>query len=268
MRSRKVSFLYIGPPKSGSSWLYKVLSSSSAVYVPDAKDLYFFDRFYSRGVAWYENQFSGFLGKVICGELSHDYLYSKEAIERIKEYNPEIKFVGIFRDPVERSISHYKFSLKHGNVEMGLLGAAKKNPNIIELSKYENYLPYVLSQFPRSQILLIDFQDLKARPDDVVKKICDFLKIENAAEMKVPGKVNSAMVSRNRIVSLIVKRLALLMRRMGLQNMLGLLKSNEFVNKLIYKKGEVELSEKELRFLEISLSESISYYREINFDEV
>ena len=36
-------FLYIGPDKSGSTWLYEVLRRHPEVFVPSVKDLYFFD---------------------------------------------------------------------------------------------------------------------------------------------------------------------------------------------------------------------------------
>ncbi len=53
------NFMYIGPDKAGSSWLHEVLLIHPQVYMPVAKDLYFFDRYYDRGMSWYLSQFEG-----------------------------------------------------------------------------------------------------------------------------------------------------------------------------------------------------------------
>ena len=52
-----VNFLHVGPGKSGSTWLHEVLIRHPEVYLTKAKDLYFFSRYYDRGLPWYEAQF-------------------------------------------------------------------------------------------------------------------------------------------------------------------------------------------------------------------
>ena len=37
------NFIFIGTDKSGSTWLYNLFLAADQVYVPDAKDIYFFD---------------------------------------------------------------------------------------------------------------------------------------------------------------------------------------------------------------------------------
>ena len=46
---RLPNIVYIGPDKAGSSWLHTMLDHHRQVYVTEAKDLYFFDRFYDGG---------------------------------------------------------------------------------------------------------------------------------------------------------------------------------------------------------------------------
>ena len=46
-------------PDKGSSWLHEVLIRHQQIFMPEAKDLYFFDRYYDRGLSWYLGQFSG-----------------------------------------------------------------------------------------------------------------------------------------------------------------------------------------------------------------
>jgi hypothetical protein len=48
--TRLPNFLHIGPGKSGSSWLHETLALHPEVYLSEAKDLYFFSRYYDRGL--------------------------------------------------------------------------------------------------------------------------------------------------------------------------------------------------------------------------
>ena len=52
------NFLFIGPDKAGSSWLFRVLGSHPEVYLSPAKDIYYFDRYYDRGIDWYLSRFA------------------------------------------------------------------------------------------------------------------------------------------------------------------------------------------------------------------
>ena len=55
--SRLPNFIYIGPDKAGSSWLHDVLIEHPQVFMTPAKDLYFFDRYFDKGVDWYAAHF-------------------------------------------------------------------------------------------------------------------------------------------------------------------------------------------------------------------
>ena len=96
----KPNFLYIGPDKSGSSWMFDYLSKHEECYIPSCKDIYFFDRFYHRGSHWYLSFFRKGAGKQAVGEICHDYLFSQDAINRIKVFFDEIKILTSLRNPV------------------------------------------------------------------------------------------------------------------------------------------------------------------------
>jgi len=111
----KPDFLYIGPDKSGSTWLYSILNAHPQCFVPVLKDIYFFDRYYDKGWNWYSAFFEQTPKNVnVRGELSHDYLFSKLAAERIKSDLPSIKLLSILRNPVDRAYSHYLYLLTTG----------------------------------------------------------------------------------------------------------------------------------------------------------
>ena len=53
------TFLYIGAPKAGSSWLYEILREHPEVFVPTAKDTQFFDYYFDKGFDWYLSHLGG-----------------------------------------------------------------------------------------------------------------------------------------------------------------------------------------------------------------
>ena len=73
--TRLPNFLHIGPGKSGSSWLHETLTLHPEVYLSEAKDLYFFSRYYDRGLDWYRKQFRPARpSHRVVGEVCPDYL--------------------------------------------------------------------------------------------------------------------------------------------------------------------------------------------------
>ena len=52
------AFLGIGVPRAGTTWLHTLLASHPDVYTPTLrKEINFFDRYYDRGLSWYEALF-------------------------------------------------------------------------------------------------------------------------------------------------------------------------------------------------------------------
>ena len=112
--SRLPNFLYVGPDKAGSSWLHEVLLKHPDAYLTPAKDLYFFDRYYDRGLAWYSSQFRDARDEKVVGEVCQDYLFHPEAAARIHECLGPVRVMVSLRDPVERAWSSYLYMRKHG----------------------------------------------------------------------------------------------------------------------------------------------------------
>ena len=75
--------IYIGPGKTGSTWLFEFFKLRPDVYVTPAKDLYFFDKYFERGLEWYAKQFAAADGETVIAEICHDYIVSPLAAERI-----------------------------------------------------------------------------------------------------------------------------------------------------------------------------------------
>lgn len=230
------NFLFIGPAKSASTWIFEVLKSHPEVYVPPCKDIYFFDKYYNKGLDWYSAHFIATLGKTAVGELSHDYLFSDEACERIDRDLPKVRLILCLRNPVDRLYSDYLFNRKHGLVSGDVFDALKSDPEILRQSCYYQPVKRYVDRFGRDRVLILDFQEIKERPEKVVEDLYRFLNVDPGFKPPASSEVVlPASYPRNRMLALISKKFAQQIRDMGFSNLLGRIKHSPLVNRLLYK---------------------------------
>ncbi len=231
------NFLFIGPSKTGSTWLYEALLRHPEVYVPSIKDIYFFDKHFDKGIDWYEGFFVGANSKKAIGELSHDYLFSKEACERIRRVIPDVKLITCIRNPYERAFSAYLYFVRNGLTQSDFITACKREfPVILEHSCYAEPLRRYIYTFGREQLLILRFDELQNSPLSFITKIYRFIGVnpEFKPEDILTKKVLPSGNSRSYILSYIVKRIARGMRKVGLINIVGVIKRSSLVQKALY----------------------------------
>lgn len=102
-------FSIAGTQKSGTSSLSALLDQHLDVRRAPRKEMHFFDDD-SRDWAspdYTEYQVVARLRHRIVGDASPSYLWWPQAMERMHAYNPDMKIIGIFRDPIERLFSQW-----------------------------------------------------------------------------------------------------------------------------------------------------------------
>src|SRR5215203_1796439 len=112
-----VSFLIAGVQKAGTTALFEYMRDNPAIGLPAAKELHFFDN--ETDIDWSRPDYGAyhrfFPSEPACrGEATPIYIYWPNSLERIKDYNPEMKLVLLFRDPVSRAWSHWKMEYARG----------------------------------------------------------------------------------------------------------------------------------------------------------
>ena len=230
------NFLFIGPAKSASTWIFEVLKSHPEVFVPPCKDIYFFDKYYNKGLDWYSAHFMATPGKTAVGELSHDYLFSVEACERIGHDLAKVKLILCLRNPIDRLYSDYLFTRKHGLVSGDVFDALKIHPEIYGHSCYYQPVRMYVDRFGRDRVLILDFQEIREKPEKVVEDLYRFLNVDPSFKPPASSEVVlPASYPRNRVLALVSKKLAQLIRDMGFPNLLGRIKHSPLVNRLLYK---------------------------------
>ena len=194
----RVSFLVAGVQKAGTSALFEYLRRLPGVRLPAVKEAHHFD---DEGVDWaapdhrpYHALFAGNEDgdeAALWGDATPIYLYWPGALERIARYDPAMRLILIFRDPVERAWSHWKMEFVRGKerepfawcIREGRerLADALPNPGFhrvfsyVERGFYGRQLAHALALFPREQLLLLRAADLAREPDATLRRVTDFL---------------------------------------------------------------------------------------------
>jgi len=106
---KKPNFFIIGAPKCGTTSLAMWLSEHPNIFMCPIKEPHFFNVDGLRRIKslkQYEKLFAKAGPEHLAvGEASTHYLYSKEAVPRILEYQPEAKFIVCIRNPIEMAPS-------------------------------------------------------------------------------------------------------------------------------------------------------------------
>ena len=230
------NFLYIGTSKAGSTWIFSVLDYHPSVFTFPQKGLHFFGAHYDRGVDWYLDHFRDAGSQRIVADISHSLLFSTEAPARIAALNPRVKLMACLREPVDRAFSEYLDLVKNGRFEGTFEEALAQAPQIVENGRYGTYLPAYLDQFPRDQLLVTVFDDLKADPRAFADAMFRFLEIEPIAlPPSVLRERMPAGVPRSPAAAKLAKKGSRLALRLGLVRLYGKVKASATIRNLLYR---------------------------------
>lgn len=244
MTGRLPDFLYVGADKAGSTWLYRIVADHPEIYVPIAKDLYYFDRHYDRGLAWYAEYFSPGQSARTCGEFSHDYLYSATALERIRCALPSVKLLISLRNPLARSVSNYLFLWRHGMVTEAVAAAIEEYPEIIDRSLYHEHVRRCIGMFGAPNVLVIPIEQMWMAPEQWLPVLWQFLGVEaDVVPAQARKRILAARAPRWPLLSRIVKTSALGLRTIGLESMVGRIKRSDWIHRILYRDMDTRVKE-------------------------
>ena len=170
------SFLVIGPPRTGTTWLHEVLNAHADLPGP-TKETRFFDLHYDRGLSWYLDHFPNTGDGRLVGEVAPTYFASDLAPERIAGTLPDAKLIIIFRHPVQRLVSLYRMKRAYGMFAGSLEDALEQDPELLSSSKYATHLRIWQGHFPPSQLSVNLYEDLSKNPQGFIDRLNDFLQI-------------------------------------------------------------------------------------------
>ena len=253
------TFLGIGAPRCGTTWLHWQLSNHPKAWVPPYKELHFFDsspdytspdtfaikspfarlaafRFWNgndylklrrtlaatlRGdfsaawwwwkvlIGYYSDEFYReiFPRDVFSaiGEITPSYsILVPQDIQRIYDVNPDMKFVFMVRDPIDRIWSALRYNIGRGNLKID----AKDVESMIQhmrdqkgndaarpmRGEYLTTLRNYLKVFPPENILIGFYDAIQQDPEGLLKDVGEFLGLDPSGFVSESAVVNASKV--------------------------------------------------------------------------
>ncbi|MFP4220755.1 MAG: tetratricopeptide repeat protein [Phormidium sp.] len=185
------NFIILGAQKAGTSSLYAYMTQHPQILPPLRKELEFWSWKFYHGLDWYLAQFPKLPteGTYQTGEACPNYFDFPDTPKRLASHRPNIKFIILLRNPVNRAISHYHHWRKIHQEQDSLEVALQKNlQNLQPNSPYEsvpkNYLERGLyadplrrwfSYFPREQFLIVQSEVFYRHPEQILRQVYQFL---------------------------------------------------------------------------------------------
>jgi len=178
--SQLPSFFVIGPPRTGTTWLYEILKDRALLPAP-TKETRFFDKHFHRGIDWYRAHYAHTASDRHVGEIAPTYFASIEASERIARTLPQAKIVCVFRHPVARAISLYKLKRAYGLIPWNFEQAISCDPEMLESSRYATKLKAWQRALGKEQVQAMLYDDLRDEPQNFLDTLVDFVDVPRFA---------------------------------------------------------------------------------------
>lgn len=175
------NFIVIGASRSGTQWIHDNLNLHPEIYLPtERQELHFFSKYYDEGIDYYTHFFDNHNHQKAIGEVTPDYIFSKEAAKRIKEHIPNAKLIVSLRNPTDRLYSMY-WILKgkfEENKQLSFEQKLEKDPHLIKQGFYSDYLKNYIELFGKENILVLPFDLIKSDSEIFLKKIYNFIEVD------------------------------------------------------------------------------------------
>lgn len=274
MYNRKINFFIIGAPKCGTTAMASYLSDHKDIFFSDPKEPHYFatdfEKYRIKSKEKYMALFNNVNKETAIGEGSVFYLYSKEAMKNIFNYNPEAKIIVMLRNPVEMVPSFhselihsadedildfkdawYSSDLRKSGKKISKITRESKLLYYTEIAKYSEQLKNVKKYFPENQIKVILFDEFKQNTQATYEDILNFLEVAQDGRVKFP-KINENKKIKNVFLNTLIKRLPkpitnfiLKSKKIfGIKSNLGILNK---INDLNIKHDKREVLSKELK---------------------
>ena len=196
------TFLGIGVPRGGTTWLHELLSVHPDVAMPTRrKEVHYFDRDYDRGLAWYESFFPPDEGSwKTVGEITPHYLYGEACPERIAQMASVRKLILILRLPIERAFSHYVYRMRQDNFQGDFEAFLDARPEALAWGRYVQPIRRYFNHFDRDRFLILIHEQVFKDIDTARKRVTDAIGIDEPRfpEQAGQGRVNAVVLPRHR----------------------------------------------------------------------
>jgi hypothetical protein len=230
MSGRKPDFFIVGAPKCGTTALHSALSKHPEVFLPNNKEPHFFGADLEIGDGWcirnerkYLELFDECGGAERVGEASPWYLFSKNAAEEIRAFQPEARILILLRDPVDLIHSVHLQHLNTANEDIIDLAEAlaaeperSRGERIPLRAPFPSCLAYrsiarlseqvsrYLEVFDEGRVKVLLLDDMRNDEQAFLREVCRFLGVRDDVELEMDRRNPSRDLTS---VDLMLKRM-------------------------------------------------------------
>ena len=212
-----ITWSIVGVQKAATSTLYMMLVKHPLIAAGPEKEMRFFmmeDR------DWEHPDYTDYVRPAmrakaeIAGDATPEYLFWPHALERMHRYNPDMRLMATFRDPIERAVSQWSMQRERDarfpdlaeavdlwatpelptEIPDGLTPFELRRQSLFTRGLYGQQLRRGHEIFPREQWLPIDFRDLQKDHEALLDRVTGHLGIR-------PFKKHPKLLHRNQTPS-------------------------------------------------------------------
>jgi len=210
----KPNFLCVGTQKAGTTSLYNILKQHSQIFLPDKKELHFFDwqENFEKGTEYYFKIFQNSEKYLARGEITPNYIYKEYVPKRIFDIlGKDVKLIFMLRNPSSRAFSNYKMRVGRGfekksfneviKIEINELNKKtyKLEHNYINRGFYDVQIKRFLDIFERKNMFFIHFEeDFLQNREQTIKNLFNFLEVDENQTIGVNIKSTPGVNSKSK----------------------------------------------------------------------
>ena len=199
------TFIIPGFGKCGSTSLWYYLNQHFRIQASKQKEIHFFSYYSNMDLNNYRKNFPELnLETQHYFEASQTYLQDFNTMRRIRDDLPNMRFIVMIRDPIEKAYSHYQSLKKNNNENKHFSDCINEEkirlqiwnerhekrilrpytysflPPYLYLSCFDIHLNNAFKLFNKKNFLLIELKDLEKEPESVMNQCFNFLGLEPA----------------------------------------------------------------------------------------
>lgn len=170
-------YVGVGAQRSGTSRWHELICAHPDAGPPrgrfrrEAKELHWFDSGAAENRDRYRSRFPRDRGVV--GEWTPRYLHDRRPIDVLSAWFPDLRYLVLLRDPLDRLDSAVRFARGRGEtVDDAMLADA------IERGSYLVQLQHLWSRVAHERVLLLQFEQCNADPGRELKRTYEFLGLD------------------------------------------------------------------------------------------